>query len=164
MLLGRAMDFDKLKWTIRTHLKEAPNGLGKAPEHIGRFLHENGTALLIVREEIRNIWRLLTADLGLAWEQVIATPQWRKALLMGLAVLPQTGRVWRGMAPANLDWLRETLFEEALSEQPMDAILLRRPNQPFQPTPLSQDDDRFGLPQKAQQRAEELVAGFAWAK
>ncbi|NLI97535.1 hypothetical protein GX441_02610 [bacterium] len=136
--------------------------LSKAAVRIGK--NEYIVAVAIYREEAREAYRILKDEFGLDWDKFISTERYRKRFLMQSAVLAETVRVFQAMAPENLEWMRETLFEEILSPLSLADIILRKPAKVFHPLAMEEHSRKHGIDAKLKSRAQELLKDFYWAK
>ncbi len=121
-------------------------------------------AVAIYREEAREAYRILVDEFGLDWGKFMSTERYKKRFLMQAAVIPETTRVFQAMAPENLEWMRETIFEEVLSPLSLADIILRRSSNVFHPLALEEHSIKHGLDAKLKSRSLELVKDFYWAK
>ena len=103
--------------------------------------------------------RMLEHDFGLPWERIADTPRYIKTLLGQGFPLPGNDRVWMALAPQNLQWMQELLFEEILrGGLSLVQCILREPVHPFFPAPLSEHQDAFGLARRAEDMARQKLA------
>jgi len=133
----------------------------KAAVRAGRMEHI--ASVVLARWEAREAYRILSQEFGLDWDGIISVPRYKKRLVMQSAILPETSRVFRAMAPENLEWMREMLFEEILSDLSAAEVLLRKPRNCFHPLVLAEHDTRFGIDEKLKARAAEHIKDFYWA-
>lgn len=136
--------------------------LSKAAVRTGRF--DYIAAVAIYREEAREAYRILREEFSLDWEKFMSTERYKKRFLMQAAVLPETVRVFQAMAPDNLEWMRETLFDEVLSSLTLAEIIMRKPSSVFHPLALEEHSVKYGIDAKLKSRSLELVKDFYWAK
>lgn len=122
------------------------------------------SAVIVARKEGRNIYGILTDEFSLDWEKIVSTMRYKKRLIMQKAILPETSRVWASMPLENLDWMKETLYDEILSDLSTGEIILRRPKAVFHLLTLDEHEQKFGLAAKLEEGAREHIKDFYWAK
>lgn len=120
---------------------------------LGEDMEANAQAMVLTRRQTRKYYRFLTEDMGITFEDMEAAPFYRISLLnpQGLDGL---WRIKKVTHPDNIKAIRYILFEEILSDKPMEEILLTP-----QPYPYYEMMDNAGYPEVADEFiriAEEL--------
>lgn len=136
--------------------------LAKAAVRAGRMEHVVSVAMCC--DEAREAYRVLSQEFGLDWEKIVSIPHYKKRFLMQATILPETTRVFHAMAPLNLEWMREMLFEEILSDLSIADIILRKPEPPFHPLALDEHDVKYGIRDKLGTRARDVLKDYYWMK
>ncbi|TAL36672.1 MAG: hypothetical protein EPN93_07550 [Spirochaetes bacterium] len=90
---------------------------------------------IMVREEIAKSYRYMEHAFGLGWDAITGTPRYLKWLLNFQPLSADTTRVYSALDPGNLEWMREALFEEILSDKSAAGILMRVSDHVFNPSP-----------------------------
>lgn len=117
-----------------------------------------------VREEAKSTYRMLVDEYGLDWDKCMSVHRYKKRFVMQATILPETTRVFHAMAPQNLEWMRETLFDEVLSDLSVAEIILRKPVNVFHPLTLEEHSAKYGIGDKLNARAKEILKGCYWFK
>lgn len=143
-LIGKFIDMELSKTAVRT----------------GRMEHVASVA--ICRDEAREAYRILSEEFGLDWDKITSIPRYKKRFTMQSAILPETTKVFEAMHPENLEWMREMLFEEILSDLSLAEIILRKPENPFHPLILDEHDVKYGIRDKLTKRAQEVLKDYYW--
>ena len=120
---------------------------------LGEDMEANAQAMVLTRRQTRKYYRFLTEDMGITFEDMEAAPFYRISLLnpQGLDGL---WRIKKVTHPDNIKAIRYILFEEILSDKPMEEILLTP-----QPYPYYEMMDNADYPEVADEFiriAEEL--------
>jgi hypothetical protein len=136
--------------------------LTKAWIRIGKMEYLAG--FIAVREEARNAYEILVNEYGLDWDKCMSIPRYKKRFVMQAAILPETTRVFHAMATENLEWMREMLFEEILSDMTAADMVLRKPANVFHPLTLEEHSVKYGIANKMKARANEILADYYWFK
>lgn len=117
-----------------------------------------------LREEAKKAYEILVNEYGLDWDKCMSIPRYKKRFVMQAVILPETTRVFHAMAPENLEWMREMLFDEVLSDLSTADIILRKPKNVFHPLTLEEHSVKYGIGDKLKARANEILADYYWFK
>ena len=117
-----------------------------------------------LREEAKRAYQILVSEYGLDWDKIMSIPRYKKRFIMQAVILPETTRVFHSMAPENLEWMREMLFDEVLSDLSTADVILRKPQNVFHPLTLEVHSVKYGIGDKLKARAEEHIKDFYWAQ
>lgn len=133
--------------------------IGKANARLSPEQHLAG--FIMMREEIATTYTIMVEMFGLDWETIASTPRRLRELLLFENLSSQTSRIACCLDPQNVEWMREMLFEEILSEKSTAQILLRRSRLVFHPS-VPAESSLESL-QKAARAGWEAISHFEWA-
>ncbi|MBN2379891.1 hypothetical protein JXM67_08840 [candidate division WOR-3 bacterium] len=136
--------------------------LTKSWIRIGKLEYLAG--LIAVREEAKSTYKVLVDEYGLDWDKAMTIPRYKKRFVMQAAILPETTRVFHAMAPENLEWMKEMLFEEILSDMSAAEMALRKPKNVFHPLTLDEHSVKYGIGDKLKVHAQEVLKDYYWFK
>jgi len=136
--------------------------MAKAWIRVGKLEYLAG--LIATREEAKNTYKMLVDEYGLDWDKAMSIPRYKKRFVMQAVILTETTRVFHAMAPENLEWMKEMLFEEILTDMSGDEMVLRKPKNVFHPLTLEEHSVKFGIGDKLKARAQEVLADYYWFK
>ena len=143
-LANSLLEYNQAKYLARTELDR----------YIGSF-----TA---TRLSARRCYEGLGEIFGLAWEDIVQVPRYKKMMLLIVNVGDYNNEGFRlnqCMDPQNLDWMKETLFEEVLSEKSIAELLLHKSNLLFHPTSI---DEGSEIAAKAVAVGREKIKDLYW--
>lgn len=116
---------------------------------------------IMMREEIITTYTIMVELFGLDWETIIDTPRRMRELLLFENLSSQTSRIACALDPQNIEWMREMLFEEILTEKSTAQLLLRRSRLVFHPSvPAESSDEAL---RKIARAGWEKIKHFEWA-
>jgi len=121
-------------------------------------------SFVALREEAKNAYEILVNEYGLDWDKCMSIPRYKKRFVMQAAILPETTRVFHAMAIENLEWMKETLFDEVLSGLTAAEIILRKPVNVFHLLTLQEHSLKFGIDDKLKARARQVLKDYYWFK
>ncbi len=130
-------------------------------EHTKRKVREGGPrvgefaqAMVVTREKTRSCYRFMSRDMGIDFDKIESTPFYR-IMLLDPKGLDELWRIKKVMHPDNIMATKYVLFEEILSEQSLEDILLSPQRQPYY-EPLDTIHDAPGLDDEYLATAAEL--------
>jgi len=144
---------------VSTMLMLACGGYDVAKGRARGNVTDFGGDFVAARDTVRSTCAAIGNIFGLNFEDMLANP-FLKHWLLNPQVLDSSGRVTQCVDIRNLDFMREVLFEEALSPLTDAECLLRNPVHPFYPTlNLEHDPEHRAADEAIVKAGKERLAG-----
>ncbi len=116
----------------------------------------------LLRDDMKKRYTYLSEKFGVDWEKIVQTPRYVKAIIRYHREL--NDYIWFSCDPKNLDWYKETLFNEIMTDKNIREILLTRQKTKYALIPRSDHTESYNLHNIMFKKVEEVAKDLYWAE